>query len=65
MRMQLELPEIRHLLGGVAHGLDQPAEFEGSICFLGTVIALRGINYAIVESKCRLQVSSKAMPHLI
>lgn len=63
--MRLELPEIRRLLGGVAHGLDQLAEFEGSICFLGTVIVLRDINYTIVEPKCRMQVPSKVMSHLI
>ncbi|MFI9548716.1 hypothetical protein ACIHAR_33160 [Streptomyces sp. NPDC052016] len=63
--MQRELPEITRLLGCVAHALDQLAEFEGSSCFLGTVTALRDINYKIVESKCRLQVPSKAMPHLI
>lgn len=63
--MQLELPEIRRLLGGVAHGLEQLAEFEDSICFLGTVIALRDINYTTVEPKCRSQVPFKVMPHLI
>ncbi|WP_406495121.1 hypothetical protein OHB06_32075 [Streptomyces sp. NBC_01604] len=61
--MQLELPEIRRFLGGVAHGLDQLAEFEGSICFLGTVIALRDINYTIVEPKCTCRSPSKVMPN--
>ncbi|MFJ7164030.1 DUF262 domain-containing protein [Streptomyces globosus] len=56
-----ELPKIRRLLSDVAHGLDQLAEFEDSICFLGTVIALRDINYTTVEPKYRSQVPSKVM----
>ncbi|MGW5266928.1 DUF262 domain-containing protein [Microbispora sp. NPDC004025] len=56
-----ELPKIRRLLNDVAHGLDQLAEFEDSICFLGTVIALRDINYTTVEPMYRAQVPSKVM----
>jgi hypothetical protein len=56
-----ELPKIRRLLSDIAHGLDQLAEFEDSICFLGTVIALRDINYTTVEPKYRSQVPSKVM----
>ncbi|WP_060906422.1 hypothetical protein [Streptomyces scabiei] len=62
--LQPGLPEIGRFLGGVAHGLDQLAESEGSICLLGIGIALCD-NYTIVEPKCRLQVPSEAMPHLI
>ncbi|WP_189173925.1 hypothetical protein [Streptomyces lasiicapitis] len=63
--MRLELPEIGRLLGGVAPGLDSLPSSRGSICFLGTFIALRDINYTIVEPKCRLQVPFKVTPNLI
>ena len=56
-----ELLKIKRLLGDVAHGLDQLAEFEDSICFLGTVIALRDMNYSTVEPMYRAQVPSKVM----
>ncbi|MBZ3904396.1 hypothetical protein [Streptomyces griseiscabiei] len=59
------MPEIRWLLGGVAHGLERLAEFDYSICFLGAVIMLCDINYITVEPKCRSQVPSKVIPHLI
>ncbi|MFD7013687.1 hypothetical protein [Streptomyces sp. NPDC059928] len=65
MRKQLDLPEIRHMLGGVANDLERLSEFEDSICFLGTVHALRDINYTTVEPKCRSQAHFKVTPHLI
>ncbi|MEV7288722.1 hypothetical protein AB0O01_29970 [Streptomyces sp. NPDC093252] len=61
--MQMELPEIRCILGGVAHGLDRLDEFEGR--FLGTVITICDISYTIVEPKYGLRVPSMTMPHLI
>ncbi|MEU6227519.1 hypothetical protein [Streptomyces sp. NPDC047042] len=59
------MPEIRRLLGGVAHGLERLGEFKDSICLLGAVIALRDINYTTVELKCRSQIPSEMIPHLI
>lgn len=56
-----ESSKIKRLLSDVAHGLDQLDEFQDSICFLGTVIALRDMNYTTVEPMFRAQVPSKVM----
>ncbi|MER6946545.1 DUF262 domain-containing HNH endonuclease family protein [Nonomuraea sp. NPDC000554] len=56
-----ESSKIKRLLSDVAHGLDQLTEFKDSICFLGTVIALRDMEYTTVDPMFRSQVPSKVM----
>src|SRR4051794_26952622 len=56
-----ELAKVRRLVDDVAHGLDQMMAMEDSICFLGTVIALRDMNYITVEPVFRQMVPAKVM----
>ncbi|MFF2960539.1 MULTISPECIES: DUF262 domain-containing HNH endonuclease family protein [Streptomyces] len=56
-----ENAKVKRLIADVAHGLEQITEFEDSICFLGTVIALRDLQYTTVEPIDRPMVPPKVM----
>ncbi|GGV54106.1 hypothetical protein GCM10010293_67820 [Streptomyces griseoflavus] len=56
-----EPAKVKRLIADVSHGLEQTAEFEDSICFLGTVIALRDLQYTTVEPIDRPMVPPKVM----
>ncbi|WP_212827428.1 DUF262 domain-containing HNH endonuclease family protein [Catellatospora sp. TT07R-123] len=56
-----EQTKVRRLFEDIAHGLTQLTQFEDSICFLGTVIALRDLSYVTVEPIHRSQVPPKVM----
>jgi Protein of unknown function DUF262 len=56
-----ERAKVRRLFEDVSHGLNQLVEFNDSICFLGTVIALRDLEYTTVEPIHRPQVPPKVM----
>ncbi|SEC15055.1 HNH endonuclease family protein [Streptomyces sp. 2314.4] len=56
-----EAAKVKRLIADVAHGLEQITEFEDSICFLGTVIALRDLQYTTVEPIDRPMVPAKVM----
>ncbi|MEU0443721.1 HNH endonuclease family protein, partial [Streptomyces sp. NPDC006186] len=53
--------KVKRLIADVSHGLEQTTEFEDSICFLGTVIALRDLQYTTVEPIDRPMVPPKVM----
>ncbi|MFI5899824.1 DUF262 domain-containing protein [Streptomyces cyaneofuscatus] len=56
-----ESAKVKRLIADVAHGLEQITEFEDSICFLGTIIALRDLQYTTVEPIDRPMVPAKVM----
>jgi hypothetical protein len=56
-----EVAKVRRLVDDVSHGLEQMMNMEDSICFLGTVIALRDMNYVTVEPVFRQMVPAKVM----
>ncbi|XVV02471.1 GmrSD restriction endonuclease domain-containing protein [Actinosynnema sp. CA-248983] len=56
-----DVSKTRRLVDDVAHGLNQLPEMSDSICFLGTVIALRDLEYITVEPIYRPQVPAKVM----
>ncbi|MDQ8706737.1 DUF262 domain-containing HNH endonuclease family protein [Streptomyces sp. LHD-70] len=56
-----ETAKVKRLIADVAHGLEQITEFPDSICFLGTVIALRDLQYTTVEPIDRPMVPPKVM----
>jgi hypothetical protein len=53
--------KVRRLIEDVVHGLSQLKDMADSICFLGTVIALRDLTYVTVEPIHRPQVPAKVM----
>lgn len=56
-----EAAKVKRLIADVAHGLEQMIEFDDSICFLGSVIALRDLQYTTVEPIHRPMVPNKVM----
>lgn len=56
-----ERAKIERLIADVVHGLDQITRMDDSICFLGTVIALRDLEYSTVEPIHRPSVPPKVM----
>ncbi|MGV9251775.1 GmrSD restriction endonuclease domain-containing protein [Streptomyces sp. NPDC003697] len=56
-----ESAKVKRLIADVSHGLEQTTELEDSICFLGTVIALRDLQYTTVEPIDRPMVPPKVM----
>ena len=56
-----EPQKIARLLDDIAHGLMVTTEMPDSICFLGTVIALRDTDYRTVEPIHREDVQSRVM----
>jgi hypothetical protein len=56
-----EFAKVSRLIDDVAHGLEQMKSMSDSICFLGTVIALRDSNYVTVEPMYRREVPAKVM----
>lgn len=56
-----EASKINRLLSDVAHGLNKIIETPDSICFLGTIIALRDLEYTTVDPIYRPQVPAKVM----
>ncbi|MBN7441386.1 DUF262 domain-containing protein [Mycobacteroides abscessus subsp. abscessus] len=56
-----EKSKVKRLLDDIGHGLEQLKEIPESICFLGSVIALRDINYVTVDPLVRPQVPRGVM----
>lgn len=52
---------VNRLLSDVVHGLNKILDAEDSICFLGTIISLRDLNYSTVHPLHRAQVPPKVM----
>ncbi|AEF41282.1 DUF262 domain-containing protein [Hoyosella subflava] len=50
---------VRRLLDDIGHGADQLRDVPDSITFLGTVIAIRDINYVTVEPVVRSEVPAR------
>ncbi|MBF6220986.1 DUF262 domain-containing protein [Nocardia abscessus] len=56
-----EQSKVNRLLSDIAHGLDLLRDLDDSICFLGTVIALRDLKYETVDPKYREHMPNKVM----
>ena len=56
-----EQSKVRRLIADVIHGLAQITDLSDSICFLGSVIALRDLHYTTVEPIHRHMVPPKVM----
>ncbi|MFE2271087.1 DUF262 domain-containing protein [Streptomyces lavendulae] len=56
-----EASKVKRLIADVAHGVDQITKFPASICFIGSVIALRDLQYTTVDPIHRPMVPPKVM----
>ncbi|MFD9592683.1 DUF262 domain-containing protein [Kitasatospora sp. NPDC059973] len=56
-----ESNKVKRLIADVAHGVEQITKFPESICFIGSVIALRDLQYSTVDPIHRPMVPAKVM----
>ncbi|WP_244215640.1 DUF262 domain-containing HNH endonuclease family protein [Kitasatospora purpeofusca] len=53
--------KVKRLIADVAHGVEQLTKFQASICFIGSVIALRDLEYTTVDPIHRPMVPPRVM----